>query len=137
MNDSLIEERLVASLSGMFGVLAVMLACVGLYGLMAYSVNLRLGEVALRIALGAQRGQIAKMIMRETLLLVGVGLAIGIPVSLGASRLITRELYGLKPNDPATMFIASLMMASVAVLAGYLPARRAMRIDPMAALRNE
>jgi ABC-type antimicrobial peptide transport system permease subunit len=87
--------------------------------------------------LGAQRRQIATMIMRETLLLVGLGLAIGIPASLGASRLIARELYGLKPHDPATMFIASLMMASVAALAGYLPARRAMRIDPMVALRNE
>ena len=137
VDDSLIEERLVALLSGMFGVLAVILACVGLYGLMAYSVNLRMGEVALRIALGAQRRQIATMILRETLLLVGLGLAIGIPASLGTSRLIARELYGLKPHDPATMFIASMMMASVAVLAGYLPARRAMRIDPMVALRNE
>jgi predicted permease len=137
VNDSLIEERLVASLSGMFGALAVVLACVGLYGLMAYSVDQRIGEVALRIALGARRGQIATMIMRETLSLVVLGIAIGISAAFGASRLIASELYGLRANDPATMFIASLMLVGVAALAGYLPARRAMRIDPMVALRNE
>jgi ABC-type antimicrobial peptide transport system permease subunit len=104
---------------------------------MAYSVDQRIGEVALRIALGARRGQIATMIMRETLSLVVLGIAIGISAAFGASRLIASELYGLRPNDPATMFIASLMLVGVAALAGYLPARRAMRIDPMVALRNE
>jgi predicted permease len=137
LDDSLIEERLVASLSGMFGVLAMVLACVGLYGLMAYAVNLRIGEIGLRIALGAKRVQIAIMILRETLVLVVLGLVIGIPSALGASRLIQSELYGLKPNDPITILIASLVLTGIAAVAGYLPARRAMRIDPMVALRYE
>jgi ABC-type antimicrobial peptide transport system permease subunit len=137
LDDSLVEERLVASLSGMFGLLAVTLACVGLYGLMAYAVNRRINEIGVRMALGARREQIAGMILAESLLLVIAGLAIGIPSALGAARLIRSELYGLNPSDPMNMLIAVAVMVGVSALAGYLPARRAMRIDPMVALRHE
>jgi ABC-type antimicrobial peptide transport system permease subunit len=97
---------------------------VGLYGLMAYAVNRRTNEIA-------------GMVLRETLLLIILGLAIGIPAAMGASRLIASELYGLKPGDPITILIASSVMAGIAALAGYLPARRASKVDPMVALRCE
>jgi predicted permease len=137
LDDSLLEERLVASLSSLFGILAVLLACVGLYGLMTYAVNRRTNEIGIRMALGAERAQIAHMILRETLLLVMAGLAIGIPASFGASHLIRSELYGLQPGDPVTISAASLLMAAIAAFAAYLPARRASRVDPMIALRYE
>ncbi len=137
LDDSLVEERLVASLSSIFGALALALAAVGLYGLMSYAVNRRTGEIGIRLALGAKRGQIAVMVLRETALLIAVGLAVGIPVTLAASRLIASQLYGLKPNDPWTIGSATLILVAIAVLAGYLPARRASRVDPMRALRNE
>ena len=137
MDDSLVEERLVASLSGMFGALAVVLACVGLYGLMAYAVNRRTNEIGIRIALGARRIQVATMVLRETLLMVVIGLALGIPSAMGASHLIRSEIYGLKPDDAVTILLASSVMAGIAALAGFLPARRAMHTDPMIALRSE
>ncbi len=137
VNDSLIQERMVASLSSLFGALALILATVGLYGLMTYAVNRRTGEIGIRMALGAQRARIAGMVLRETLLLVLIGLAIGVPAALGASRLIRSELYGLNADDPVTILIASSLMAGIATLAGYLPARRASRVDPMIALRHE
>jgi ABC-type antimicrobial peptide transport system permease subunit len=137
LDDSLIDERLVASLSSAFGALALLVAAIGLYGLMAYAVNRRTNEIGLRMALGAKPAQISRMVLRETLLLVGLGLAIGIPAAVIASRLIASELFGLQSRDPITIFIASLLTASIAVLAGYLPARRASRVDPMIALRHE
>jgi len=137
LDDSLVEERLVASLSSAFGVLALLLAGVGLYGLMAYAVNRRTNEIGIRMALGAEPLQIARMVLRETLLLVGLGLAIGIPASMIASRLIASELYGLAPGDAITILLATAVMAGIAALAGYLPARRASRVDPMIALRYE
>jgi predicted permease len=137
LDDSLVDERLVAALSSAFGALALLMAAIGLYGLMAYAVNRRTNEIGIRMALGAKPAKIARMVLRETLLLVGIGLAIGIPAAMIASRLITSELYGLKPSDPATIFLASLVTAAIAALAGYLPARRASRVDPMIALRHE
>jgi ABC-type antimicrobial peptide transport system permease subunit len=137
LNDSLVQERLVASLSELFGLLALLLTCVGLYGLMAYTVNRRTGEIGIRMALGAERGRIARMILRETLLLVACGLAIGLPVAALASRLIAAQLFGLRPVDPVTFSAACLVMAAVAITASYLPARRAASIDPMRALRTE
>jgi predicted permease len=137
VDESLVQERLVASLSSLFGVLALELASIGLYGLMAYTVTRRTNEIGLRMALGAQRAQILGMIMRETLLLVAVGLGIGVPAAIGASRLIASELYGLGPGDPLTVSMATFVMLGVAALSGYLPARRASRVDPMVALRYE
>jgi predicted permease len=137
MDESLLEERLVASLSSLFGALAVLLACVGLYGLMMYAVNRRTNEIGIRMALGAERRQIARMILRETVLMVAAGLAIGIPASFGLSKFIQSELYGLQPHDPITIAAASLLMGAIASLAAYLPARRASRVDPIVALRYE
>ncbi len=137
LDDSLLQERLVASLSSLFGALALLLAGVGLYGLTAYTVNRRTNEIGIRIALGAKRTQIARMVLRETLLLIIMGLAIGLPASFGASRLIASELYGLKSGDPSTILVASFLLAAIAAIATYLPARRASRVDPMVALRYE
>jgi predicted permease len=137
LDDSLVEERLVASLSGVFGLLALLLTCVGLYGLMAYTVNRRTSEIGIRMALGAQRGMIARMVLRETLLLVVCGLAVGVPVALIASRFMATQLFGLKPGDPLTFAIACAGMVAVTLAASYLPARRAASVDPMRALRSE
>ena len=137
LDDSLVEERLVASLSGMFGALALLLACVGLYGLMAYTVSQRTSEIGIRMALGAARGSIMGMVLRETLLLVACGLAFGVPAAALASRLIASQLFGLKPGDPTTVLAACLLMAAVTTIASYLPARRAASVNPMQALRSE
>jgi ABC-type antimicrobial peptide transport system permease subunit len=137
VDQALIQERLVASLSSLFSVLALLLAAVGLYGLMTYAVNRRTGEIGIRMALGAARGQIASMILHETLQLVLMGLGIGIPAAIAATRLIQSELYGLKSTDPMTLAIAISIMASIAAVAAYLPARRASRVEPMVTLRTE
>ena len=137
VDRSLIQERLIASLSSLFGVLALLLAGVGLYGLMIYAVNRRTTELGIRLALGASRRQITNMILRETLQLVLLGLGIGVPAALVAARFIQSELYGLKPADPATLLMAVSLLASLAVFAAYLPARRASRVEPMVALRTE
>jgi ABC-type antimicrobial peptide transport system permease subunit len=131
------QERLVAALSGAFGVLALLLACVGLYGVMAYGVARRRAEFGLRLALGASRGEVSWLVLRETLAVIALGVAIGVPLALLASRFISRMLYGLDPTDPVTITAAVVILAIVATLAGYLPARRAARIDPLVALRHE
>jgi predicted permease len=137
LDDSLVEERLVVSLSGTFGFLALLLTCVGLYGLMAYTVNRRTGEIGIRMALGAERGRIVRMVLSETFLLVVCGLAIGVPAAVFASRLIASQLFGLKWTDPVTFLAASAVMTAVTMMASYLPARRAASVDPMRALRSE
>ena len=137
VDDSLIQERLVATLSSLFGVLALLLVCVGLYGIMAYAVVRRTNEIGIRMALGAQQGDVLWMVMREAVTLIIVGVAIGLPAALVATRLITSMLFGLTPSDPPTMFAATLLLTAVAAFAGYLPARRAARVDPMVALRHE
>jgi ABC-type antimicrobial peptide transport system permease subunit len=137
LDESLSDARLVATLSGMFGALALLLSCVGIYGLMAYTVNRRTMEIGVRMALGAGRAQIARLVVYETMLLVSAGFLIGIPAAAGASYLLTTELYGLKPGDPLTILCACVLMAVVALLASYIPARRAASIQPMQALRNE
>jgi ABC-type antimicrobial peptide transport system permease subunit len=104
---------------------------------MAHAVSRRTNEIGVRMALGAQPGKILGMVMRETLLLVVVGVAAGVPIALGASRLVRSELYGLSPGDPFTILITTLVMLGVASLAGYLPARRATKVDPIVALRYE
>jgi predicted permease len=137
MDDSLVQERLVASLAALFGILAVLLASVGLYGVMAYTVSRRTNEIGIRMALGSGRIQIAAMILREALLMVLAGLVLGLPAAMATARLLHSQLFGLGPYDPTTMLFAAGVMTGVAVLACYPPATRAMRIDPMAALRYE
>ena len=136
-DKSLVTERLVASLASSFGVLATILAAIGLYGVMAYTVTRRTREIGIRMALGARRGDVAWLVMREVLLLLAIGLAVGIPAALGLSRLVRAQLYGIQPADAATMAMAVAGIACVATLAGYLPGRRATRVDPMQALRWE
>jgi predicted permease len=136
-DKTLVTERLVASLASSFGVLATILAAIGLYGVMAYTVTRRTREIGIRMALGARRGDVAWLVMREVLLLLGIGLVIGIPAALGLSRFVQAQLYGIKPADAGTMAMAILGIAGVATLAGYLPGRRATRVDPMQALRWE
>jgi len=137
IDQSLSQERLFAKLSGFFGALALILACIGLYGIMAYSVTRRVNEIGIRMALGAQRNHVLWLVLRETILLVAVGIAGGIPAALATTRLISSMLFGLKPTDTATIIGATLLMAAVALFAGYLPARRASRVDPIVALRYE
>ncbi|HXF38644.1 MAG TPA: ABC transporter permease [Blastocatellia bacterium] len=135
--DSLQQERLIAQLVSFFGLLALILACIGLYGVMANTVMRRTNEIGIRMALGAERARILWMVLRETLVLVFIGIAIGIPGAIVAARLVSTQLYGLTAADPLTLFAAAVVLIAVAALAGYLPARRASRVDPIVALRYE
>jgi predicted permease len=137
IRDSLMRERLMATLSGFFGALAALLASIGLYGVLSYAVAQRTQEIGVRLALGADRGRIVKMIMREATLLLAIGLAVGILLALAAAKTAGALLYGLQPHDPATYLLAATLLAAVAAAASYLPARRASRVDPMVALRCE
>jgi predicted permease len=137
INQALFQERLFARLTSFFAALAASLAGVGIYGIMAFAVTRRTREIGIRMALGASRGQITQMVLRETCVLVGTGIAIGIFLALGASRLIATLLYGLRPTDPLTITIAAFLMLAAAVFAAYVPSRRASHLDPMVALRYE
>jgi predicted permease len=137
IDQTLFQERLFAKLSSFFGLLALVLACVGLYGIMSYAVARRTNEIGIRMALGAERHDILGMVIRETLIMVALGVAIGIPAALAATRVISSLLYGLKPTDPLTIIVSASVMIAVAAFAGYLPARRATKVDPMVALRYE
>jgi predicted permease len=136
-DDALAQEKLMAQLVSFFGLLALLLSCVGLYGIMAHAVVRRTNEIGIRMALGAERRNIVWMVLRETLLLVAIGMFIGVPAAWAAAHLISSQLFGLNPSDPLTLLTAVMLLTSVAVLAGYLPARRASRLDPLAALRYE
>ena len=131
------REVTFAKLCTGFAVLALLIACVGLYGTMSYSVARQVGEIGIRMALGAQRGAVVWMVLRRVLLLAAVGLAISVPAALSASRLVKSFLFETQPNDPGTLALAGVVLLSAAILAGYAPARRASRIDPLAALRHE
>ena len=137
LDHLLFPERLLAKLSSFFSLLALLLACVGLYGVMSYDVARRTHEIGIRMALGAQRRDVLALVMRESLLLVFIGVVIGLGAALASTRLITNLLYGLTPNDPLTIALAGLLLLTVAALAGYLPARKAARVDPMVALRHD
>jgi predicted permease len=137
VDAQLVRERLIATLSGFFGALAMLLACLGLYGVMAYNVQRRTQEIGIRMALGATGGAVTRMVMRHSFALVLVGVATGIPVTLWLSKLIKNLLFGVEPGDPVTLAATTLLLVAVAALAAYLPARRAARIDPTIALRYE
>jgi predicted permease len=131
------QERLFARLSGLFGLMTLVLACIGLYGLMSYSVVRRTAEIGLRMALGARPLQVARMMLRESLAIVGLGVAAGIAAAYGTSRLVATMLFGLSPNDPITYGAAAVLLTGVALIACLLPARRASRVDPMIAFRAQ
>ena len=131
------QERIIATLSSFFGLLALLLASVGLYGVMAYAVARRTREIGVRLALGAQTGDVLKLVIRQGMALVAVGLIIGLAVAMTLTRFIAGQLYGVGATDPATFAAISLLLTAVASLACYLPARRATKVDPMVALRIE
>ena len=137
LRQNLSQERLIAQLVSFFGALALILACIGLYGVMAHGVARRTNEIGIRMALGARGGNIAWMVLRETLLLVLAGLVIGVPAALLGARLVSTQLFGMSPTDPLTLIGAAVVLTTVALLAGYVPARRATKINPLVALRYE
>jgi putative ABC transport system permease protein len=137
INEGLLRERLMATLSGFFGVLATVLAMVGLYGVISYMVIRRRNEIGVRMALGADRSNILFMVLREAATLVGIGLALGAGLALAAGTAASSFLYGLKATDPLTLGAAIGGMALVAMVASLLPAQRASKLQPMAALREE
>ncbi len=137
IQNSLSAERMIASLSIVFGLLATILAAVGLYGLMAYNVVQRTREIGIRMALGAAQGDVVWMVMRDVLILVGIGIAVGVPAALALTSVVRSQLYGLTGHDPMTLVLATVGLAVVAFAAGYIPAIRASRLDPMRALRYE
>jgi ABC-type antimicrobial peptide transport system permease subunit len=131
------QERVFAQAYALFGALALLLASVGLFGLMSYSVARRTNEIGIRMALGAQRHDVLRLVMGESMTLVIAGVLIGLAIALAASRLIESLLFGLAPTDVATLIVAMLVLVAVSALAGYLPARRAARVDPLVALHYE
>jgi predicted permease len=137
VQDSLSREALLAKLAGFFGALALLLAAIGLYGVMTYSVARRTNEIGIRMALGAQPGAVLGMVLRESLVVVVLGLVAGIPAALACGRLVESQLYGLAPNDPITIGGASAALLVVALVSSWLPARRAALLDPLTALREE
>jgi len=137
VDEFLFTERLVAILSAVFGCLATLLAAVGLYGVMAYTVSRRTREIGIRVALGASRAEVVRLVMREVGWMAAIGIAIGLPGAIAIGRLIQSQLFGLAAYDPFTLALATAALAAAALLAGYIPAARATRIDPMVALRHE
>jgi predicted permease len=137
VDRSLGQEKLLAKLASFFGGLALLLASIGLYGVMAYSVARRTNEIGIRMALGAQPSAVLRMVLRESVFVVGLGLMAGIPAALACGRYVSSQLFGLAPNDPVTIAGASVVLLAVALVASFLPARRAAMLDPLTALREE
>lgn len=133
----MVRERLLALLSAFFGALAVLLAAVGLYGVVAYTVGRRTRELGVRMALGASRRNVQWLILGETIRLAGAGILLGLPVALGASRFIGSFLYGLNAADPTVLMMSAGLLMVIALLAGFVPSYRASRVDPLTALRYE
>jgi predicted permease len=137
LDETLLTDRLIALLSAGFGFLATLLASVGLYGVMAFVVARRKKELGIRLALGAQPGLVIWLVMREVLLLLAIGLAVGIPAAMALGRYVSSQLYGIQPNDPLIAGSTVVLLALVSAAAGLIPAHRASRIDPILALRHE
>ncbi len=137
VNESIARERLLATLSGFFGALALAMATIGLYGVMAYNIARRRNEIGIRMAVGADPSRVLRMVLREVAILIAMGLAIGLSAAMGATRFVESFLFGVKANDPWTLSIAAGILALAAALAGFLPARSASRLDPIIALREE
>jgi len=137
IDDSIYLDRLLAVVSGFFGTLSLLLAGVGLYGVMAYAVTQRTGEIGIRVALGADRRRVLCMVLREGLTLIGAGILVGIPLSLASTRLATSLLFGIRARDPMTLAATAAVLLAAGAAAVLLPAQRASRIDPTEALRYE
>jgi predicted permease len=137
IEESLLRERLMATLSGFFGLLALLLASIGLYGILSYGVASRTKEIGIRMALGAQSREVRVSVLRESLVLVLVGVAVGLPIVFFATRFANTLLFGLTPTDPLSLSLAGVLLCAVAMVAGYMPARRATKVDPLVALRYE
>jgi predicted permease len=135
--ESIATERLFAGFVSAFGCVAALLAAIGLYGVMAYAVARRTVEIGIRLALGARRATVQWMVLRQSLWMVVLGLAIGIPAALVLTRFIQNKLYGIRPTDPASFVVAAILITAVGAAAAWIPARRASRVDPIQALRNE
>jgi ABC-type antimicrobial peptide transport system permease subunit len=137
VDASLSQERLIAMLSGFFGALALLLAALGLYGVTSYAVSRRRTEIGIRMALGAAPVQVVRLVLSRVSWQVGIGVVVGATLSVWSAKFVTTLLYGLEPRDPATLIVAVAVLAIVGALAGWLPARRAARIDPALTLRDE
>jgi len=135
IDQSLGAERLFAALVTAFGIIALVLAAIGIYGIMAFAVSRRTSEIGVRLALGAQRGDVQWLVLRQSLMMALLGILVGVPAALELSSLAGKLLYGVKSNDPVSIAGAVVLMAAVAALAAWIPARRASRVDPMVALR--
>jgi len=131
------RERVFAQMLTVFGAFALLLACIGLHGVTAYSVAQRTNEIGVRMALGAQSGQVLWLVLRQVTVLAAMGLAAGIPLALWVAPLFSALLFKVAPGDPSGLAIGALVMLAVALAAGFLPARRAARLDPLRALRTE
>ena len=137
LDETLLTDRLIALLSAGFGLLATILASVGLYGVMAFVVARRKKELGIRLALGAQPGLVVWLVMREVLLLLAIGLAVGIPAAMLLGRYVSSQLYGIQAHDPIIASSTTVLLTLVSAAAGLIPAHRASRIDPILALRHE
>ena len=137
IDQNIYQERLIANLSSLFALLALIVACVGIYGLLSYQVTRRTHEIGIRVAMGAQRKDVLKLVVGQTCKVTLFGLGIGVSGALGLTRYLSSQLYGIKPDDPLTFVVVSLLLLAVALLSAYFPARRATKVDPMVALRHE
>jgi ABC-type antimicrobial peptide transport system permease subunit len=137
VNDSINNEIVIAKLSSFFGLLALLLACIGLYGIMSYAVGGRTREIGVRMALGARREDVLWLVLRSAVVMIAIGVLIGIPAALAAGRLIQSMLFQLTSFDPLSMLAVIVLLTVVALLAGWIPARRATKVNPVIALRYE
>ena len=137
IDDRLVRDRLTAKLSSFFGIVAMLLACIGLYGVLSYNVSRRIGEMGVRMALGAQPGGILRLVLKDALLVSVIGIMVGVGAALASTRVLASMLYGLTARDPATIVVCTAILLVVAIIAAALPALRASRVDPMVALRYE